>query len=393
MYSLFSFFLLLFLLISCNDKSKGEDLFSLAFLNFPVISTNINMEDKFQSARVTSFYRKDGNIEFQDILIEYKLNSSDVTFETVEAYIGNPNEISFNAQTNQISGFFQRKEDLFQTNSIVFSYSDYSKKFKVFLTVKKEGKVVSYRELTTSPPNPPTIPPNSITLPSISYESKRSVIGGTEYQVIRVRFQAGSDLSAFKQLNAYIGRPSIISLAADNFNVINYISASFYDTSSQNFLFITPELNSTYKIIVIGSTADAKGNRSIDTIPPPPPVSPCVGSVNAPTTIGNCANHCLVIDLVGNQMEYTAKATIETANEDYLYLDTTSSTVSGSNGPATFSYTEIFTPINTGTYQTDRRTFDVLTYHEECVVLSSYFVKDGPKGFSDNYISGKVIVP
>ncbi|WP_246837478.1 hypothetical protein [Leptospira bouyouniensis] len=280
------------------------------------------MEDKFQSARVTSFYRKDGNIEFQDILIEYKLNSSDVTFETVEAYVGKPNEISFNAQTNQISGFFQRKEDLFQTNSIVFSYSDYSKKFKVFLTVKKEGKVISYRELTTSPPNPPTIPPNFITLPSISYESKRSVIGSTEYQVIRVRFQAGSDLSAFKQLNAYIGRPSIISLGADNFNVINYIYASFYDTSSQNFLFITPELNSTYKIIVIGSTADAKGNRSIDTIPPPPPVSPCVGSVNAPTIIGNCANHCLVIDLVGNQMEFTAKATIESANEDYLYLDT-----------------------------------------------------------------------
>ncbi|XDD46086.1 hypothetical protein AB3N60_15425 [Leptospira sp. WS39.C2] len=389
-----TFFLLLFIFLnSCNDRSTDKDLLPLVFSNLLVNPINSGLEDKFQSTQVSTYYRKDGNIEFQDILIEYKLKSSIDTSETVEAFIGNPDEISYNTQTNQISGFFQHKEDLIQSNSVVFSYSNHSKKFKVFLTVKKENKVISYRELNTTPPNPPTIPPNSITLPAISYETKRSLIGGTEYQVIRVKFQTGSDLSAFKQLNAYIGRPSIITLAADNFNVNHYISASFYNSSTENFLFLTPELNSSYKIIVVGSTSDAKGNRSIDTVPPPPPVSPCVGSVNAPTIIGNCATHCMVVDLVGNQMEYTSKGIIDTTTEDYLYLDSTSSTVSGSNGPASFTYTELFAPINIGTYQTNSRSFDVTTYHEGCLVLSSYFVKDGPNGFRDTYISGKVNVP
>ncbi|TGM35744.1 hypothetical protein [Leptospira biflexa] len=387
------FFLFIFFLTSCNDQSTNKDLFLLAFLNFSGVPANSGLEDKFQSTQATTFYRKDGSIEFQDILIEYKLISPQVTSETVEAFIGNPNEISYDAQTNQISGFFQQKEDSFQTNSVIFSYSDHTKKFKVLITVKRDGKVISLRELTTTPPNPPTIPPNSITLPLISYETKRSFIGGTEHQVIRVKFESGSDLSAFKQLNAYIGRPSIIALAADQYNVNNYISASYFDTSSQNFLFLTPELNSSYKIIVVGSTADAKGNRSIDTVPPPPPVSPCLGSVNAPTTIGNCATHCMVVDLVGNQMTYTTKATIQTATEDYLYLDSTSSTVSGNSGPAGFTYVEFFSPITAGTYQTNPSTFDVTSYHEQCVVLSSYFVQDGPNGFRDHYLSGKVFVP
>lgn len=380
-------------IVSCNSQSTKGDLSAVALLNFLGVPANPTLEDKFQSIQLTTFYRKDGNLQFQDILIEYQLKTLKDSSETVEAFIGNPNEISFNTQTGQITGYIQHKEDLFQTNSVVFSYSDYTKKFKVFLTVKKEGKFISFRELTTTPPNPPTIPPNSITLPPISYETKRSLIGGTEYQVIRVKFQAGADLSAYKRFDAYIGRPSIITLAADNYNVINYISATFFDTSFQNFLFLTPELNSSYKIIVVGSTADAKGNRSIDTVPPPPPPSPCAGSVNAPTIIGNCATHCMVVDLVGNQMEYTAKTMIGSATEEYVYLDSTSSTVSGSNGPASFTYTELFSPIGMGTYQTDPRSFDVTAYNNECVVLSSYFVQDGPTGFRDNYISGKINVP
>ncbi|WP_411823140.1 hypothetical protein [Leptospira sp. 'Mane'] len=385
----------LFFLVSCNNRSTKDDFSWVAFLSFPEIPSTKTaaLEDKFQSIELTTFYRKDGNFQFQDILIEYKLKIAKDESETVEAYIGNPNEIFYNSQTNQISGHFYQKEDLFQTNSVVFTYSDFTRKFKVILTLKKEGKIISFRELTTTPPNPPAIPPNTITLPTISYETKRSLIGGTEYQVIRVKFQAGSDLTAFKRLDAYIGRPSIISLASDNFNVINYISVASYNVSSQNFLFLTPELNSAYKIIVVGSTTDAKGNRSIDTIPPPPPASPCAGSVNAPTTIGNCANHCLVVDLVGNQMEYTAKTTIGTTAEEYLYLDSSSSTTSGGNGPASLSWMEQFSPIGIGEHRTDGRTFDVTAYSPACVVLSSYLVQDGPAGFRDNYITGKVIVP
>lgn len=378
---------------SCTGQSTKEDLSSIALLSFLGVPSNPTLEDKFQSIQLSTFYRKDGNFQFQDILIEYKLKTSKDESETVEAFMGNPNEISLNTQTNQITGQIQQKEDLFQTNSVVFSYSDFTKRFKVFLTVKKEGKIISFREMTTTPPNPPAIPPNSITLPTISYETKRSLIGGTEYQVIRVKFEAGADLSAYKKLDAYIGRPSIITMAADNYNVINYISAASYNDSLNYFLFLTPELNSSYKIIVVGATTDAKGNRSVDTTPPPPPPSPCAGSVNVPTTIGDCTNHCLVVDLVGNQMEYTAKGTITTTTEEYIYLDADSMTTSGGSGPTNFSWKEFFSPIAAGEYQTDKSSFDVTTYNNQCLVITSYFVKDGPGGFGDSYMSGKVNVP
>lgn len=380
-------------LFSCNQSSTGTDLSTIALLSFNGQSVATSLEEKFQSVESKTFYRKDGNIQFQDILIEYKLKEFKGESETVEAFLGNPNEISFNAQTKQVTGYFNQKEDLYQTNSIPFSYSDYTRRFKVILTFKKEGKIVSYLEVTTTPPNPPTIPPNSVTLPAITYETKRSLIGGTEYQVIRVKFQAGADLSPFTKLDAYIGRPSIIALAADNYNVINYIKATYYDTSLGNFLFLTPELNASYKIIVVGATADAKGNRSIDTTPPAPPPSPCAGSVNAPATIGNCSTHCLVVDLVGNQMNYIAKTNLESDLEEYLSLDSNSTTPSGGTGPANLAWIEHFSPIGAGEYQTENRSFDVTTYAHSCIVFSSYLVKDGPKGFVDNYITGKVNVP
>lgn len=377
----------------CNGQPPKTDLSPLLLFGSLGIQPNPSLEDQFESVKLTTFYRKDGNLEFQDILIEYKLKKNKEDSETIEVFIGSPNEISYNAQTNQISGHSQNKEDKFQNNSVSFTYYDYTRRFKLYLTVKKEGKIVSIREASTTPPNPPPIPPNSITLPQLSYENNRSLIGGTEYQVIRVKFPPGTDLSAYKKLDAYIGRPNIIAMAADNYNVINYISATSYNDSLNYFMFLTPELNASYKIIVVGSTIDAKGNRSIDTTPPPPPPSPCAGSVNAPTTIGNCSTHCLLVGLVGNQMDYTAKATLATSTEEYIYLDADSATPSGGTGPTTFSWKEFFSPIAVGDYQTDNRTFDVTTYNQQCIVITSYFVKDGPGGFGDSYISGKVNVP
>ncbi|MGE8794773.1 hypothetical protein ACO2KS_14680 [Leptospira terpstrae] len=393
----YCFLLFSFFLNSCNGQSTKNDMSSLAFLSFLGNPSNATLEDKFQTVQLTTFYRKDGNLQFQDILIEYQLKTAKAESESVEASMGNPNEIAYNPNTNQVAGHLQRQEDLYQTNSLVFTHSDFSRKFKIFLTLKKDGKILSVKELTTTPPNPPAIPPNTIALPTISYETKRTLFtsGGipTEYQVIYIKFQAGADLSAYTRLDAYIGRPNLISLAPDNYNVINYIKVSSYDKFSGYFLFLTPELNSAYKVIVVGSTAEAKGNRSIDTVPPPPPPSPCVGSVTAPTTIGNCATHCLLVDLVGNQMEYTAKTSIGTTAEEYLYIDSTSSTVSGGTGPANFAFTEHFSPIGIGTYQTDPRSFDVTTYNNACIVLSSYLVQDGPGGFRDSYLTGKVTVP
>lgn len=92
-------------------------------------------------------------------------------------------------------------------------------------------------------------------------------------------------------------------------------------------------------------------------------------------------------------MGYIAKTTIGTTTEEYLYLDSSSSTTSGGNGPANLSWMEQFSPIGMGEYQTDQRTFDVTAYSDACVVLSSYLVQDDPTGFRDNYITGKVIVP
>ncbi|MCW7493540.1 hypothetical protein ND861_12900 [Leptospira sp. 2 VSF19] len=394
-----SYLLFTLLLISCNNRSTKDNISALGLLGILGNQTDQTLDDKFQtlddkfqSLKSTTYYRKDGNLQFQDILIEYQLKNLLEGSETIEAYLGNPSEISFDLKTKTISGYLNRKEDQFQTNSILFSFSDHTKKFKIILTLKKEGKIISYREILSTPPNPPTIPPNAIALPAITYETKRSLIGGTEYQVIRVKFQLGADLSQFIKLDAYIGRPTIIALAPDNYNVINYISATYYNSSSNEFLFLTPELNSSYKIFVVGATTDAKGNRSLDTIPPPPPPSPCQGSVNAPTTIGNCSTHCLVVDLAGNQMSYIAKSNIE-SNLEYIYLDATSSTPSGGSGPANFSWTEHESPIGAGEYQTENRTFDVTTYPHACMIISSYLVKDGPSGFSDHYINGKVNVP
>ncbi|MCT8335336.1 hypothetical protein NUH30_16765 [Leptospira sp. 85282-16] len=383
--------------ISCNGQSTNNNISAFALLSLSGATAEATLEDKFQSVQSTTYYRKDGNLQFQDIVIEYKLKTTKEDSESVIGYMGNPNEISYNSKTGIISGQITEIEDSFKNNSIVFSYSDYTKKFKFYLTLKKEGKIISIREITSTPPNAPTIPPNTITLPTISYETERSITynGGipTEYQIIRVKFQNSPDLSTFKRLDAYLGRPNIISLAADNFNVINYMKVSSYDKYAGYFFFSSGELYASYKIIVVGSTDDAKGNRSIDTVPPPPPASPCAGSLTAPITIGNCSTHCLVVNLVGNQMEYIAKTSVSTTTEEYLYLDSSSSTVSGSSGPVGLEYIEHFSPISIGAYQTNPSTFDVTSYNNACVVLSSYLVQEGPGGFKDTYLTTKVIVP
>ncbi|TGM60340.1 hypothetical protein [Leptospira vanthielii] len=395
--NLFSLLILSFFLVSCNGQSTKNDISAFALLGSLGAPADPLLENKFESLQSTTYYRKDGNFQFQDIVLQYKLKTAKEDSETIEAYMGNPNEITFNSKTGIVSGQITQMEDSFKTNYIVFSYSDYTKIFKFIITLKKDGKIISNREVTSTPPTVPAIPPNAITLPNISYETVRSIFYSdgvpTEYQIIRVKFQAGSDLSAYKKLDAYLGRPTKISLAADNYNVINYIKVSFYDKYAGYFYFITPEVNSAYKIIVVGSTDDAKGNRSIDTVPPPPPASPCLGSVNAPATIGNCASHCLVVDLVGNQMEYIAKTSVGTTTEEYLYLDSTSSTVGGGIGPVGMAYIEHFSPIGIGAYQTDPKSFDVTAYNNACVVLSSYLQQEGPTGIRDNYITGKVNVP
>ncbi|MCW7458524.1 hypothetical protein ND856_15655 [Leptospira bandrabouensis] len=397
LFNLFLISIFSLLQISCNGQSTKNNISVLSLLSLSGATAEPSLEDKFQSVQSTTYYRKDGNLQFQDIVIEYKLKTTKEDSESIVGYMGNPNEISYNSKTGMITGQITQIEDSFNNNSIVFSYSDYTKKFKFYLTLKKEGKIISIREITSTPPNAPTIPPNSITLPNVSYETERSISysGGipTEYQIIRVKFQADSDLSAFKRLDAYLGRPNIISLAADNFNVINYIKVSSYDKYAGYFFFSSGELYAPYKIIVVGSTNDAKGNRSIDTVPPPPPPSPCAGSLTAPTTIGNCATHCLVVNLVGNQMEYIAKTSVDTSTEEYLYLDSSSSTVSGGSGPVGLEYIEHFSPIGIGAYQTNLSTFDVTSYNNACVVLSSYLVREGPGGFKDSYLTTKVIVP
>lgn len=393
-YTLLTIFLTYF---HCSHKTKENENFPLEFLGAASISNLLNIENKFASMSTSTFYRKVGNYQYQDIVIEYNLKQKRGELDTVEAYIGDVDKISLYPSSLSVAHSLSNISDLFHEGYLRFSNFDLNKNFKVYLTYKREGKIISYLETITSHPSIPIIPPNSIILPSIYYETSRSITYSngiaSEYQLIRVKFQTGSDLSAFTKLEAYLGRPNIIHIASDNYNVEDYIIATHFDTTSSSFLFFTPELNSSYTILVVGSNSNAKGNISITTSPPPPPTSPCADARTAPTIIGNCNDHCLDIKLVGNQMEVQSKVTVPADTNEYLYLDLFSSTVSGGIGPIASSFMEQFSPIGIGTYQTNLRSFDVTTFTNECVVFSSYLAEDKPTGFKDNYISGKVFVP
>jgi hypothetical protein len=285
-----------------NGNQKSIDILNGLGVLLILNSTNSKLDSKFQSSNAKSFYRKNGSRQYQDLFIDYTLKEPKLNSEIIEAYIGNEDEIIYDQQNNKVIGHFDKKIDEFETNSILFSHSDINKKLKIILTLQQEGKIVSIQEFKTTGVTPPVIPPNSILLPSILVKTTLPYTTHP-YQAIEVKFENPPNISEYTSLIAYLGRPSLITLEPNNFDVSNYLQVAYYNRDFHKFLFTTPELTSPFKIIVVGVTASGKGNRIIDTIPPIP-IDHCSGSENIPATFGNCDSFCLKVDLIGNQMEF-----------------------------------------------------------------------------------------
>lgn len=225
--------------------------------------------------------------------------------------------------------------------------------------------------------------------------------GGDDRQRVTVTFSFQNVPSGPLTLKAYLGRPNIIALSADGTTVQNYIQERLNpDPMFPNeFTFLSPETTQPYRIFVLASNSFGKSSKSILSTAPTPPAGPCANAVSAPTTIGNCAEHCIQVTTNGNLIDFRGSVTTVNA-EEYLYMDLTSSTPSGGTGPFPFSYIELFSagepPVSVapGTYTTELHSVNSDTYNENaCIGISSYQVSDGSGGFKDSYLFKKVIIP
>ncbi|TGK24312.1 hypothetical protein EHQ05_15390 [Leptospira yasudae] len=225
--------------------------------------------------------------------------------------------------------------------------------------------------------------------------------GGDDRQRVTVTFSFQNVPAEPLTLKAYLGRPNIIALSADGTTVQNYIQERFNpDPMFPNeFTFLSPETTQPYRIFVLASNSFGKSAKSILSTAPTPPAGPCANAVSAPTTIGNCAEHCIQVTTNGNLIEFRGSVTTVNA-EEYLYMDLSSSTPSGGTGPFPFSYIELFSAgeppvsIAPGTYTTELHSVNSDTYNENaCIGISSYQVLDGAGGFKDSYLFKKVIIP
>ncbi|TGL75094.1 hypothetical protein [Leptospira yasudae] len=225
--------------------------------------------------------------------------------------------------------------------------------------------------------------------------------GGDDRQRVTVTFSFQNVPPGPLTLKAYLGRPNVITLSADGTTVQNYIQERLNpDPMFPNeFTFLSPETTQPYRIFVLASNSFGKSAKSILSTAPAPPAGPCANAVSAPTTIGNCAEHCIQVTTNGNLIEFRGSVTTVNA-EEYLYMDLSSSTPSGGTGPFPFSYIELFSAgeppvsIAPGTYTTELHSVNSDTYNENaCIGISSYQVLDGAGGFKDSYLFKKVIIP
>ncbi|MDV6236804.1 hypothetical protein CH379_014340 [Leptospira ellisii] len=241
------------------------------------------------------------------------------------------------------------------------------------------------------PPDPETSGPQ---LNDLASQTNYGISSSGDFQSIRITFLLNTVVAYPVTYKAYLGRPTLMQLNADGVSVSNYLqeTSNTEPGSSNRFLFTTPETSQSYKVIVIAQSSFGNSSKEIITTPPTPPVGPCAGAVALPTTIGNCADHCIVATLNGNRIELVSRFA-NPAMMAYLYLDLTTSYASGGTGPTPFEYVEQF-DAPAGVYEA-RSDFDRGTYPNACFDISSYGVKDDgtPGGFSDHYLFGKIIVP
>lgn len=197
------------------------------------------------------------------------------------------------------------------------------------------------------------------------------------------------------EVRAYLGRPGYMALQT-NGSVSGFIKEEFDLIESGEFLFLSPELWASYRVIVVARSSSGFGAAQALSSPPPPPPSPCAGAVAAPATIGDCATHCIQVSQNGAMMELTASY-ISAVTMDYVYVDLSTSTAGGAGGPTATSYREEFATapgdLPAGLYSPPMSSFNVNDFNDACVAVSSIYTVDAAGSFDMDYITGKIIVP
>ncbi|RHX86092.1 hypothetical protein [Leptospira stimsonii] len=240
------------------------------------------------------------------------------------------------------------------------------------------------------------------TIPPTLNELKVNTVYQTGFpedsQKVEISFSFQQTPTKPYSIKAYIGRPNFIELDADGTTVRNYIKAiDPSDFFPDRFIWTSPETSASYQIIVVTSNSFGKSTKKINSIAPTPPAGPCNGSIAAPTTIGNCAQHCIEVTMNGNSMEFVAKYTT-TSVQDYLYLDFTTENSKGNTGPIPLTFVELGleeppVPISANTYSTIKKSFDTQAYTDACVNIASYTFLNSASGSSDSFVTKKITVP
>lgn len=216
-----------------------------------------------------------------------------------------------------------------------------------------------------------------------------------EYQFIEVSYSFAAAPPEGTTIRAYLGRPGYMALKTDG-SVSGFIKEEFDFIESGEFLFLSPELWASYRVIVVARSPSGFSAAQALSNPPPPPPSPCSGAVAAPATIGDCAIQCIQVTLNGAMMELTASYMSPVAM-DYVYVDLSTSTAGGAGGPTATSYREEFagTPgdLPAGLYSPPMSSFNVNDFNDACVAVSSFYTVDAAGSFDMGYITGKIIVP
>ncbi|AYV55174.1 hypothetical protein [Leptospira kmetyi] len=239
---------------------------------------------------------------------------------------------------------------------------------------------------------------NGPVLNNLNVTTEYRVISGDPYQIVSVKFSLKNQVSFPVTYKAYLGRPAILQLKPDGVSVTTYITEklSTEPGSPDTFVFLSPEVSQSYKIIVIAQSQFGNSSKEIISTAPTPPAGVCAGAVSAPVTIGDCSDHCIQVSMNGTNMEFFSRY-VNPEPAYYVYLDLNNGTATGGTGPVPFQYIELYedagNPVAPGTYETPKVGFDTGTYNEACIAISSYAVADRASGFSDSYTVKKIIVP
>ncbi len=294
---------------------------------------------------------------------------------TLSAFIGRPGVINLDADGETVHQFVSQTGPVPATDYFQF-YWPVADKFQVFI-VAKNGSGKSLK-LANNPNDQ---------LPVLNDPVIETARSGDD-QRVRVDYTLQNPVPAHYTIKAYVGRPHIM-----NFN--NGVVSGAYDSDGLDpfgsFTFFYPDPGAVLKVIVIAQNAQGMAVKQALTVPPPPPPDPCAGAVAAPTTIGDCNQHCVEVSQAGDTMTVRTKYTTQ-ALTDYLWLDLTTSSPSGFPGPTDFRSIELGLEdppagIPAGQQILLEEDFDVTNYAPACVAVSSFSLNDDYIGLETRLIT------